>query len=113
MNLIVQRFTGQEILRLHGRVLRTLRPDSTRERVLSSADDLVRVLNRQFGLDVPEAASLWPRVMARHEELFETPVLSATRKPVHLTSTAPRPSASRRVPPLSASRPGEPPPQRR
>ena len=113
MNLIVQRFTGQEILRLHGRVLRTLRPHSTRERVLSSADDLVRVLDRQFGLDVPEAASLWPRIVARHEELFAAPVLSATRKPGHLTSIAPRPSTGVRAPPPPASRPGEPPPQRR
>ena len=113
MNLVVQRFTGQEILQLHGRVLRSLRPGSRRERALDSADDLVRVLHRQFGLDVPEAASLWPRIMARHEELFEAPVLSTTRKPVRLTSTAPRRSASDGVPPPAARGPREPAPQRR
>jgi len=112
LNLVVQRFTGDEILQLHGRVLRALRPDTRRERVLGSADDLVRVLHRQFGLDVPEAACLWPRILARHEELFETPVLSATRKPVRVTSTATRrPATSGRVPP--PARPGEPAPQRR
>ena len=112
LNLVVQRFTGDEILQLHGRVLRALRPDSRRERVLDSADDLVRVLHRQFGLDVPEAASLWPRIMARHDELFETPLLSAIRKPVRVTSTAPRRLATEgRVPP--PARPGEPAPQRR
>jgi len=112
LNLVVQRFTGDEILQLHGRVLRALRPGSRRERVLDSADDLVRVLNRQFGLDVPEAATLWPRILARHDELFETSVLSATRKPVRVTSTAPRRGATAgRIPP--PGRPGEPAPQRR
>jgi hypothetical protein len=112
MNLVVQRFTGQEILQLHGRVLRAVRPDSRRERVLDSADDLLRVLHRQFGLDVPEAASLWPSITARHEELFATPVLSATRKPVRLSSTAPRATlAGGAAPPARRSR--EPAPQRR
>ena len=113
MNLVVQRFTGQEILQLHGRVLRSVRPDSQRERVLASADDLLRVLDRQFGLDVPEAATLWPRIVARHEALFETPTLSATRKPVRLTSTAPRRARTGRVPPPPVRRPREPSPQRR
>jgi N-hydroxyarylamine O-acetyltransferase len=113
MNLVVQRFTGQEILQLHGRVLRSVRPDSQRERVLASADDLLRVLDRQFGLDVPEAATLWPRIVARHEALFETPMLSATRKPVRLTSTASRRARTGRVPPPPVRRPREPAPQRR
>ena len=111
VNLVVQRFTGQEIMQLHGRVLRSVRPDSERQRVLASADDLLRVLDRQFGLDVPEAASLWPRIMARHEQLFETPALSATRKPVRLRSTAPQRTTTGRAPPPAG--PGEPAPQRR
>ncbi len=90
MNLIVQRFTGQEILQLHGRVLRSVRPDRKRERVLASADDLVRVLSREFGLDVPEAADLWPRIVARHEELFGAPAFSDARKPARLIRAAPR-----------------------
>jgi N-hydroxyarylamine O-acetyltransferase len=112
LNLVVQRFTGDEILQLHGRVLRALRPDSRRERVLDSADDLVRVLSRQFGLDVPEAASLWPRIVARHHEVFEAPALSAIRKPMRVTSTAPRRAASGRLRP-PAEAPVEPAPQRR
>ena len=93
MNLVVQRFTGHEILQLHGRILRTLRPQGKRERVLACADDLVRVLSRQFGLDVPEAATLWPRIVARHETLFGTPAYSAARKTVRLigAATAPQP----------------------
>lgn len=106
MNLVVQRFTGAEILQLHGRVLRTLRPASKRERVIASADELVTVLSREFGLDVPEAASLWPRVLARHEELFATPTYSAAKKPVRLTSTATTDSAPMvAVPPPSGSEP--------
>jgi len=90
MNLVVQRFTGHEIVQLHGRVLRRVRPARKRERLLASAEDLVRVLSREFGLDVPEAATLWPRIAARHEELFGTPAYSAARKPVRLTSTRAR-----------------------
>jgi N-hydroxyarylamine O-acetyltransferase len=112
MNLVVQRFTGDEILQLHGRVLRAIRPGRKRERVLDSADDLLRVLERQFGLDVPQAASLWPRIVARHEELFEAPALSATRKPVRLTRTAQPAAAPDRIPPRSAGV-REPAPQRR
>ena len=109
MNLVVQRFTGHEILQLHGRILRTLRPDGKRERVLRSAEDLLRVLSRQFGLDVPEAATLWPRILARHEELFGPPTYSAARKPVRVTSTAaPRPVPGPTPPPTDPARPSTP-----
>jgi N-hydroxyarylamine O-acetyltransferase len=38
--------------------------------LLHSADELLATLRDHFGLDVPEAASLWPKVVARHEALF-------------------------------------------
>nr|MEA2797468.1 N-hydroxyarylamine O-acetyltransferase [Phenylobacterium sp.] len=70
LNLIVQRFRGDTILQLRGRTLRTVTPAGVDIRLLDSADELVAVLASDFGLDVPEAAGLWPRVMARHEEVM-------------------------------------------
>ncbi|HEY2752648.1 arylamine N-acetyltransferase family protein [Phenylobacterium sp.] len=70
LNLIVQRFRADTILQLRGRVFRTVTPRGVETRLLRSADELVAVLASDFGLDVPEAAGLWPRVVARHEEVL-------------------------------------------
>ena len=70
LNAIVQRYRGEEIWQMRGRVLRRVRPTGVETRVLSSADELVDVLARTFGLDLPEAATLWPRILARHEAVM-------------------------------------------
>jgi len=70
MNLVVQRFTERGHVQLQGRMLRRLRAGRKEQRVVGSPAHLVRVLDREFGLDLPEAASLWPRIAARHEQLF-------------------------------------------
>jgi hypothetical protein len=69
-------------------------------------------MRRQFGLDVPEAASLWPRIVARHEALFGAPAYSAARKPVRVVRTAAASPTPGMVlaPPAG---PREPAPQRR
>jgi N-hydroxyarylamine O-acetyltransferase len=69
-NLVVQRQREGGITILRGRVLRQVRPDGADERLLESADDLLAVLSGEFGLAVPEAASLWPKIVERHEALF-------------------------------------------
>ena len=74
MNLVVQRFTDRGLVQLHGRVLRRVRASGKEKRLLGSPAHLVRVLGREFGLDVPEAASLWPTILARHEQLFPSAV---------------------------------------
>jgi N-hydroxyarylamine O-acetyltransferase len=66
-NLVAMRYTRAGHLTLRGRVLKRALPDAQTERVLESADELVAVLKDEFGLDVPEAAGLWPRILARHE----------------------------------------------
>ena len=82
MNLICQRFKGDGvILQLLGRNLRTLRPGTKQDRVLASADELVSVLAGDFGLDVPEVASLWPRIRARHEEVLAAQAATANARP--------------------------------
>lgn len=70
LNVICQRYRGGEILQLLGRTYRQIRPGVRDERLIASADDLVDVLARDFTLDVPEVATIWPRVVARHEEVM-------------------------------------------
>jgi N-hydroxyarylamine O-acetyltransferase len=68
--VVVQRFTPDAMLQLLGRTLQTVRPGDKKRRLIGSAAEYVAVLRRDFGLDVPEAASLWPRICARHDALF-------------------------------------------
>lgn len=69
-NAVVQRHTPDSILQLRGRVLRRARPGGVETHLIESADEYVGVLDRELALDLPEAASLWPRICARHDEVF-------------------------------------------
>ena len=69
-NFICMRFVEGGENQLRGRVFRAVRGDAITERTLVSADDLVATLEREFGIAEPEAASLWPKICARHEVLF-------------------------------------------
>jgi hypothetical protein len=51
-------------------VLRKVKPNGYEDRTLADADDLMSVLKDEIGVDVPEARSLWPSVVARHEEVM-------------------------------------------
>lgn len=55
---------------LLGRVQRRVTPDGKTSKLIESADEFVDVLKRDFSLDLPEAATLWPRICAKHDELF-------------------------------------------
>jgi N-hydroxyarylamine O-acetyltransferase len=70
MNVICQRWRGGEVLQLLGRTYRQIRPGVRQERTIGSADELMSVLTRDFNLDVPEIETLWPRIVARHEEVM-------------------------------------------
>src|SRR5579859_975233 len=70
LNAVVQRYRGDGILQLRGRVLRRVTPAGVTQETIASAEEWVAVLSRDFGLDVPEAATLWPRILARHEEVM-------------------------------------------
>ena len=70
LNLIAQRYRGDEILQMRGRTLRTVTPAGVEVRLIGSADELVAVLARDFGLRVPEMADQWPRIVARHEAVM-------------------------------------------
>ena len=59
--------TAHKILR--GRVFKVLSPNGPEETLIESATQLVDVLAREFQLDVPAVADLWPRIVDRHEAI--------------------------------------------
>jgi N-hydroxyarylamine O-acetyltransferase len=69
-NLVVQRRALDTHLSLRGRVLVTKHVTRVEKRMLRTAAELVATLREGFNLDVPEAATLWPAICARHEALF-------------------------------------------
>lgn len=70
MTAICQRHTPDDIRLLRGRAFRRVRPGRKDDHLIASADEFVEVLRREFDLDVPEAATLWPQICTRHAELF-------------------------------------------
>lgn len=70
-NLVAQSRRGESHYVLRGKIFTRRSPDGAETReTMSSAGELVDVLAKEFRLDVPEVATLWPQIVARHEELF-------------------------------------------
>jgi len=69
-NVFCFRHTESGVINLRGRMLRTVTPDAVSERLLESAGELGDVLEGVLGLHIPEAQTLWPKMCARHDELF-------------------------------------------
>jgi len=68
LNLVCQRYNDGRLASLRGRVLKTVRGGAVAEtRTLESEREFESVLREVFGIDVPDAPSLWPKVVARHE----------------------------------------------
>ncbi|MFL5296487.1 MAG: arylamine N-acetyltransferase family protein [Phenylobacterium sp.] len=86
LNLVAQRHRSGGILQLRGRVLREVTPTGLTSRLLGSADELVAVLREDFGLDVPEVAELWSRVVARHEAVLAAAEAQASSMPQEVSS---------------------------
>jgi len=70
-NLVVQMRQGARHMTLRGKVLTEANAEGLSRTTLESAEELVAVLESVFNMDVPEAASLWPKICARHAQLFE------------------------------------------
>jgi N-hydroxyarylamine O-acetyltransferase len=77
-NLICFRHRDGAVEALIGRALRTMTPNGVETRILDDEHDLVRTLRDTFTLDVPEAASLWPKICARHEEVMAQAAAAAS-----------------------------------
>jgi N-hydroxyarylamine O-acetyltransferase len=69
-NLICQQYGPKGVTLLLGRVLRRAGAEPHEIEVLDSAEALVATLQAEFGINLPEAAQLWPKVCSRHEVLF-------------------------------------------
>jgi N-hydroxyarylamine O-acetyltransferase len=70
LNAVVQRHVPDGLLQLRGRSFRRITAAGPQDRLVDTAEDYVATLARDFALDLPEAASLWPRICARHDQLF-------------------------------------------
>jgi N-hydroxyarylamine O-acetyltransferase len=68
-NLVVQRRVGDTHIALRGRVLTIMYETREEKTELASAAELVATLRDKFGIDAPEAATLWPGICARHDAL--------------------------------------------
>jgi N-hydroxyarylamine O-acetyltransferase len=68
-NLACQIMEPESVICLSGRVLRHKTPDGTSKRLVTEGE-FETVLQDVFGIVDDEARSVWPRVAARHRELF-------------------------------------------
>lgn len=71
-NAVVQRWRDGEHFSLRGRVLSHVSDRGKQTQIIDDAGAYVATLRELFALDIPEAASLWPAICARHQTLFET-----------------------------------------
>ncbi|MFZ5617056.1 MAG: arylamine N-acetyltransferase, partial [Pseudomonadota bacterium] len=69
-NLVAQIRRDDEHAILRGRTLTIISDGGKTTSLLQSADELTDVLVSAFGLNEPEARSLWPKICERHEALF-------------------------------------------
>jgi N-hydroxyarylamine O-acetyltransferase len=69
-NAVHLRHTPGGQINLIGRKLRGLEHGERWSRLLEDEADYLATLEARFGLTIPEAASLWPQICARHEQLF-------------------------------------------
>jgi len=67
----MKRMPDRQVI-LRGRVLTERGPQGTTTHTVANADELVATLAERFGIDEPSARDIWPRVLARHDDLFES-----------------------------------------
>lgn len=76
-NAFAFRHTPEGIRVLRGRTLLHVRPGQITDRLVEDADDLVATLKDIFALDLPDAATAWPKIAARHETILAEKTASA------------------------------------
>jgi N-hydroxyarylamine O-acetyltransferase len=69
-NTVCLRPTDSGFIVLLGRVLKTVGANGVIDKVIDSPEEHRDVLVKMFGLDVPEARTLWPAILQRHRALF-------------------------------------------
>ena len=61
---------GTTYYMLRGRMLETQMPGRSTQQVMDTPEELSAVLDDVFGLEEPELETLWPKICARHQQLF-------------------------------------------
>ena len=69
-SLVAQRRLPASHKTLRGRVFKEVTQQRVATRTLDSAEEVSRLLAGEFGLQVAGIEDLWPRIVARHDELF-------------------------------------------
>lgn len=69
-NAVLQRHKADGLWMMRGRVLRHVQPVEQKDYLVESAPEYNGILSEVFGLHLPEAADLWPKICARHEQLL-------------------------------------------
>ncbi|MBI1237794.1 MAG: arylamine N-acetyltransferase [Alphaproteobacteria bacterium] len=70
LNALFFRHVPEGLIALRGKALRRITAEGIENTILPSPEAYVATLRELFDLDVPEAASLWPRITARHDALL-------------------------------------------
>lgn len=70
LNAVAQIWRGETHHCLRGRILTSISAAGKRQTLIETADQYVDTLGALFTLDLPAAATLWPRITARHEAIF-------------------------------------------
>ena len=70
LNLVAQLRSHDQHRTLRGRVFSVAKAGVTESEIVGSPKALVSILANEFHLDVQDVVSLWPRITARHKELF-------------------------------------------
>jgi N-hydroxyarylamine O-acetyltransferase len=72
LNFVAMKRSSKGHLILRGRVLTERGPEGTATRPIEDAKEFAAVLVDRFGIEEPGVQDIWPRVVARHAELFES-----------------------------------------
>lgn len=70
-NAVLQHHAPDGVWQMRGRVLRKTTPAGKQDHLVADAAEYVGILSEVFKLHLPETATLWPRICARHEELAQ------------------------------------------
>ena len=69
-NAVVQRYLPDRFAMMRGRVLKTVNDAGVVSSEIGSADEYVATLEGVFGLKLPQARAIWPKIEERHRQLF-------------------------------------------
>lgn len=70
LNAVALRHTPKGQTKLVGRLQLTQTEGEPQKHLIADPDEYLAILKADFGLDLPQAADLWPKICARHEVLF-------------------------------------------